>query len=63
MSHPDNSHNIDILKAKANLLRSDFTFCEIQDNEKWRVGFAQEIVTVKQSILKIDQDEDSPRNC
>ena len=32
---------------------------KIQENEKCRVSFAQEIVNVKQCVLKNDQDEDS----
>ena len=48
-----------IFKVKGNCLKSDLTYCEIQENEKWRVSFAQEIVNVKQCVLKNDQDEDS----
>ena len=52
-------HDKDIFKVKANVLKSDLKFCEIEENEKWRVRFAQEIVNVKQRVLTIDQDEDS----
>ena len=52
-------HDKDIFKVKANVLKSDIKFCEIEENEKWRVRFAQEIVNVKQRVLTIDQDEDS----
>jgi hypothetical protein len=52
-------HDKDIFKVKTNWLKKDYKFCKIQENEKWRVSLAREIVNVKQRVLKIDQDEDS----
>ena len=52
-------HDKDIFKVKADLLKNNLKFCEIEENQKWRVNLAKEIVNVKQHVLTIDENEDS----
>ena len=35
----------DIFKVKVGWLKKNLNFCEIPENEKWRVNFVEEIVT------------------
>ena len=52
-------HEHDIFTVRPNWLKNNLKFCEIQENDKWRVNFVQEIVNVKQNVLTLDQDDNS----
>ena len=48
-----------IFEVKVGWLKKNLKFCQIPENEKWRVNFVEEIVNIRQNILKLDQEDDS----
>ena len=52
-------HRKDLFKVKISWLKKRINFCEIPDNEKWRVNFVEEIVNIRQNVFKLDLDDDS----
>ena len=49
----------DIFTVKVGWLKKNINFCEIPENEKWRINFVEEIVNIRQKVFKLDQDDDS----
>ena len=49
----------DIFTVKVGWLKKNINFCEIPENEKWRINFVEEIVNIRQNVFKLDQDDDS----
>ena len=54
-------HGQDILSINPTWLRKKIKFCEISEQEKWRVNFIKEITNINQMVLKLPatEDEDS----
>ena len=48
----------DILQLKPKEIKKKYKFCEINDEEKWKVEFMKEITNVKKNILKIAPGEE-----
>ena len=48
-------HQHDLLKVRTGWLKSKLKFCEISEEEKWRVGLIKEITNIKQNKLEIEQ--------
>ena len=46
----------EIFAIKVNEAKKMLTFCDVPENEKWKIDFIKEIVEVKQNNLKIDDD-------
>ena len=45
----------DIFAIKVNEVKKMFKFCDVPENESWKIDFIREITT-KQTNLKIDDD-------
>ena len=53
-------HQHDLLKVNTGWLKNKLKFCEISEEEKWRVGLIEEITNIKQNKLEIEPyDENS----
>ena len=53
----------DLFKVKISWLKKNINFCEIPENEKWRVNFVEEIVNIRQNVFKLDHDDESFLTC
>ena len=49
----------DILNININKVKREFKFCEIDEENEWRVNFAKELVNIKKNILQLDEDVNS----
>jgi hypothetical protein len=45
-----------IFTLNINHVKKTLKFCEISEEDKWKVNFVKEIVDVKQNILQIDNN-------
>ena len=55
-------HEYDVLKVNPTWLRNKVKFCEISENDKWRIDIIKEIVNIKQTVLELtpaEVDDDS----
>ena len=54
-------HQHDLLSVKPGWLRNTLKFCELHDDDQWRVDMIKEITNIKQNILELtpDEEEDS----
>ena len=50
-----------MLSVKPGWLRNTLKFCELHDDDQWRVDMIKEITNIKQNILELtpDEEEDS----
>ena len=46
----------DIFAMKVEKIKESFQFCEIEENNRWKIDFVKEIVDVKQNVLELDQN-------
>ena len=49
--------NCDIMTSVASFKKS-VKFCELRDEDTWKVKFVKEMVNLKQNALKLNTDED-----
>ena len=55
-------HEYDVLTVNPTWLRNKIKFCEISENDKWRIDIIKEIVNIKQTVLELtpaEEDDDS----
>ena len=55
-------HEYDVLTVNPTWLRNRIKFCEISENDKWRIDIIKEIVNIKQTVLELtpaEEDDDS----
>ena len=46
----------DIFAMKVEKIKESFQFCEMEENNRWKIDFVKEIVDVKQNVLELDQN-------
>ena len=51
-------HQHDLLSVKPGWLRNTLKFCELHDDDQWRVDMIKEITNIKQNILELTPDEE-----
>ena len=56
--HEKLGHDCDIFSMKPAFLKKNVRFCEVRQEEKWRVNMIKEIVNVKQNVLNLKDDDD-----
>ena len=47
-------HECDLFSVTPNILKKNLKFCEIRNENRWRVNIIKEIVDIKQGILALD---------
>ena len=55
-------HEYDVQTVNPTWLRNRIKFCEISENDKWRINIIKEIVNIKQTVLELtpaEEDDDS----
>ena len=46
----------DLFKLKINQVKKTLKFCELKEEDKWKIDFVKEIVAVKQNELNINNN-------
>ena len=46
----------DIFAMKVDKIKESFQFCDIEENDRWKIDFVKEIVDVKQNVIELDQN-------
>ena len=52
-------HQYDLMKINPKWLKNKITFCEAEDNNKWRINMIKEIVNVNQNVLEFSSSEEN----
>ena len=52
----DITGNDDIFKIKIDDVKKNHKFCELQEDDKWKVGFVKEIVNIGQNVCELDKN-------
>ena len=51
-----------IFDANPKTIKKELKFCEIKEDDAWRVNLVKEMINIKQNILTLDQNEHALSN-
>ena len=49
----DETGHTDVFKVKVNDLKKSLKFCEIQEEDKWKVNLSKELTNVNQGLMSL----------
>ena len=52
-------HQYNLMKINPKWLKNRITFCETEDDNKWRINIIKEIVNVNQNVLELSSSEEN----
>ena len=51
-------HKYDLMKVNTKWLKNQISFCEVGEDDNWRINFIKEIVNVNQNVLEFSSSEE-----